>query len=206
MNVSERVSYRMTPSRSEGGAAGDGIGSPVMAAASPLAAAPRSTSERVLRGGMCTTGPVQDNVSMLHASRADAHTRAMRRLHGRCPPVWIAAKGRLFLPPCSVTAPHWRDASTSSRRPRISAPQPCAPPTALVWPDAPFRPSGRFEPLRTRILSDIRRLPADSNDLDKLRGHAAAAAPVREATAVERLVVVALSVTGSRAIVEATAD
>ena len=72
-----------------------------------------------------------------------------------------------------------RPTGTSSGRPRISASQPCAPPTALVWPDAPFRPSGRFEPLRTRILSDIRRLPADSNDLDKLRGHAAAAAPAR---------------------------
>ena len=99
-----------------------------------------------------------------------------------------------------------RSASTSSGKPTISASEPVAPPTALVWPDAPSRPSSRFEPLRTHVLSDIRRLLADSNDLDKLRGHAAAAAPVREATAVVRLVIVALSVTRSRAIVEATAD
>ena len=57
---------------------------------------------------------------------------------------------------------------TSSLRATISALEPCAPPTALVWPRARSQPSRRSEPLPTDVLPPFHRSPTGC---DRLQEH-----------------------------------
>ena len=115
---------------------------------------------------------------------------------------WASFTGRTF-PTCNGKATACV-ASSCSRKPRISASERCAPPTALVWPHARSRTSHRTEPLPTHVLSAVHGSPTTSDIMDMLRGHAAAASPVSEATAVGGLIGIALSVAWSWFVLEAT--
>ena len=92
------------------------------------------------------------------------------------------------------------------RKPRKWASEPIAPPTALVWPHPLSQPSHCIEALPTHVLSAVPRSLTTCDIMSMLCKHAVAAAPVQEATAVGGLVCIALNVTGSLVILEASAD
>jgi hypothetical protein len=73
-----------------------------------------------------------------------------------------------------------------------------------VWPDSLSQPSHRTEPLPTHILSAVPGSPTTCDFMDMLRGHAAAATPVSEATAMGGLVVIALAMVWSWLALEVT--
>lgn len=93
--------------------------------------------------------------------------------------------------------------SSISRKPRISASGAvrAAHGTGVAACTLP-PPSHRTEPLLTHVLSAVHGSPTTSDIMDMLRGHAEAASPVSEATAVGGLVGIALSVAWSWLVLE----
>ena len=118
-----------------------------------------------------------------------------------CEPLFRLADRSLFQNGSCCSA-----AGTSCRKPRKWASEPIAPPTALVWPHPLSQPSHCIEALPTHVLSAVPRSLTTCDIMSMLCKHAVAAAPVQEATAVGGLVCIALNVTGSLVILEASAD